>query len=144
MARPLTPNAILKKRGSEHVRKNEPEFREGLGAPPERLGPVALAAWADFVEVMGDAGIVLTKMDRSNLIEYCDARQASEDAQADIDATGQKSITERGETRNVSLVTKSQAARTILNFCSAYGLTPASRGKVTVPTKPKANKFADL
>ena len=144
MARPLTPNAILKKRGSTRVRKNEPEFVGDIGEPPAEMDGVALETWHQFVGQLSAAGVQLTQIDRRNVINLCEAAQHCHDAQEDIKANGLKAITERGETKNQSFTIQTTAATTFLRISSAYGCTPASRGKVTVPTKPKPNKFADL
>ena len=144
MARPLTPNAILQKRGSKHARTNEPEFAGSIGDPPEDMEGVALETWRQFVDELTEAGVVLTQIDRRNVINLCEAAQHCHDAQEDIKRSGLKAITERGETKNQSFTIQTTAATTFLRISSAYGCTPASRGKVTVPTKPKTNKFADL
>jgi len=144
MGRPMTPNAILKKRGSRRVRENEPEFEGGIGDPPAGMGGVALDTWREFVGELTAAGVVLTQIDRRNVINLCEAAQHCHDAQEDIKAQGLKAMTERGETKNQSFTIQTTAATTFLRISSAYGCTPASRGKVVVPKKPKANKFDDL
>jgi P27 family predicted phage terminase small subunit len=144
MARPLTPNAILKSRGSKHVRDEEPEFQDGIGEPPIRLIGVGLETWHDFVDVMKSIGATLTKMDRLNLIELCDARQNCEDAQIDIDKTGLKSTSERGIVKNQSISTKATFQRVILSITSAYGLTLSSRGKIHGPKSEPLNDFDNI
>lgn len=126
------------------IKATAPIYSGDMGPPPTDMVGVALETWNDVTRELTAAGVVLTKLDRRNMINLAMAAQHGHDAQLDIEQNGLKSITERGEVKNGSFTIQTTAALTYLRISAAYGLTPASRNKVTVVQKAATNPFAEL
>ena len=143
MARTPTPNAILKNRGSRRVRKSEPEFTGGIGAPIRELSGVALTTWKEVSAELASVGIG-SRVEAAALTCYCEAVADFVQACNDLDRMGMVVQTERGYTRNPACLIKNAAMQMIAKFASEFGLTPASRAKVQGPPKEEANEFDDF
>lgn len=143
MGRPPTPNQILKKRGSKHVRNHEPEFKPGIGDPPAVLRGVALDVWNETVAELKTAGIG-SRVEAHTLSCYCQAVADFSAAQHEIDRDGMTVVTERGMTKHPAFTIKTQAWAAIHKFASAFGLTPSSRAKVHGPPKEDENEFDEF
>ena len=143
MPRPLTPNAILKKRGSKHVRESEPEFSEGIGKPPAIIQGRALEVWNELTKELQEVQVG-TRVDAYALSELCQAVAQSEDCARIIEEDGLSHKTERGIVKHPLTSVQSQASMRILKYSSAFGLTPTARGKITAPKKVEENPLAEF
>ena len=140
MARPLTPNAILKSRGSKHVRENEPEFSEGIGNPPEILHGRALEVWNELTKELQEVQVG-TRVDAYALSELCQAVAQSEECARIIEEDGLSHVTDRGIVKHPLTTVQSAASMRVLKYSSAFGLTPTARGKITAPKKVEVNPY---
>ena len=115
MARPPTPNAILKRRKSRRARKSEPEFAAGIGQPIRPLSGVALATWQDVSAELKSVGIG-SRVEAAALTCYCEAIADFVAACDEIDRLGRVTQTERGYTRNPACLIKNAAMQMIAKF----------------------------
>ena len=143
MARPLTPNAILKKRGSKHVRDDEPEFSEGIGEPPAILEGRALEVWSELTAELLNVQVG-TRVDAYALSELCQAVAQSEECARIISEDGLSHTTERGIVKHPLTSVQSAASMRVLKYSSAFGLTPTARGKISAPKKAEANPYDSI
>ena len=143
MARHPTPNAVLKKRGSRRVRKDEPEFSGGFGDPPKGMPERALDEWQVVAPLLEETGMG-SPVERKALEAYCYAVEAFHQANDDLQKYGSVVETERGWVRNPACLNQNAAMGMILKFSQQFGLTPASRGKISGEPKKKENPFAEF
>jgi len=138
-----TPNAVLKKRASKAVRKDEPEFKTGLFEIPAILAGRSLEIWHETLAELGSVGIG-NKIEAHALVQYCQAVAQAEECQRILDRDGLIAETERGMTKHPATTIQAQAALRILRFAAEFGMTPASRGRVKVEKAQETNPFDDL
>lgn len=143
MAGKLTPNAILKKRGSRHARADEPEISGELGAAPEDLPERERELWAETAAILEEMGTA-TAGDRGVLREYCRAQAQAEQAAALVDSEGMVSHTERGIAKHPAITIHNTASLRALRYAVELGLSPVSRGKLKAPEKKEVNPFDDI
>lgn len=127
-----------KKYNSSFPKSNSP-----LGEPPAVLKGFALQVWHDTAPELEAAGIG-TKVEANALACYCQAIADYHAAQTSIDELGLVVKTERGIVKNPSVTIKNQAALHILKFANAFGLTPASRGRVSFTAPEEENEFSEF
>lgn len=121
--------------------KPAPKFDSILGKPPAVLRGHALQVWNETVVELESAGIG-TKVEANALSCYCQAIADFHAAQYEIDKLGLVVKTERGFTKNPAQTVKNQSMFMIHKFASAFGLTPASRDRVSFTAPKKSNKWA--
>jgi P27 family predicted phage terminase small subunit len=143
MGRPNTPNAILKRRGSKHVREDEPEFSSAIGDPPAILSGRALEVWDELTQELKEVEVG-NRVDAYALSELCQAVAQSEECARIISEEGLSHMTERGIIKHPLTSVQSSASMRVLRYSSAFGLTPTARGKISAPKKETKNPFADL
>jgi P27 family predicted phage terminase small subunit len=142
MARPKTPNSILKSKGSKKVRDEiEPEI--GTIEPTYDLSPEGKKAWDRICVEMDKLGI-LSPAYADFVTIAAGAVGDIEIASRDLIERGHISITERGETKNPSFTIKTSAQTIAHKYLSALGLTPTTIGKLVKPNGDDGNEFADL
>ncbi len=137
---PPTNKYTMSKPKAIAPQKPLPKFISNLGDPPAVLQGVALQVWQDTVPELKTAGIG-TRVEANALACYCQAVADFHAAQAEINRLGLVVQTERGFTKNPACTIKNQAFQLILKFANAFGLTPASRGKVAFTPPPKPSRF---
>jgi len=142
MARRQSPNAVLKKRGSVHVRENEPEQAQGDVMPTRILGQEAQAAFARLCKELDEIG-VLSPTYAEIITIAADAIGDIEIASADLMLRGQISISERGEIKNPSWTIKTSAQTTAHKYLCSLGLSPTTIGKLVGAKKEEANEFLE-
>ena len=125
MGRETVPTKILEMRGAykNHPerakdRENEPKPTAPLGNPPRSLNKQQKAIWRELVKPVPDG--VLTAMDRAHLELACILLARIRNGDANSADQGQ-----------------------LIKCLTEIGMTPASRSKVSVPKKEKANKWDD-
>ena len=138
-----TPNALLKKRGSKKVRKNEPEPAARDAGPTRELSAEGARAFARLSAALDEIGVNSATF--AELITItADAIGDIEIANRDLLERGFIAITERGETKNPSWTVKTSATATAQKGLTALGITPTDLGKLTAGDKPKDNPFAEF
>jgi P27 family predicted phage terminase small subunit len=123
--------------------KPAPKFENLLGKAPPVLRVHALQVWKDTVKELESVGIG-TRVEANALSCYCQAVADFHSAQDEIDKLGLVVITERGAVKNPACTIKNQAMLLIHRFASAFGLTPASRDRVSFTGPVEPNPFAEL
>lgn len=151
------PTALKKLQGNPGgYPLNDAEPTPDIGAPemPKGLRTAAKREWHIIVRELLQLG-VLTVVDGKALAMYCDAYADWQEAQRDCVKHGlvldspvldeeNKPIMVGGQALTVRKVNpaftvKSAAQKTLKSFLIEFGLTPASRAKLKVPTKPKVD-----
>lgn len=142
MARPKTPNIVLKKRGSNKIRE-EIDPVSGEVFPIYPLTPEGQRAWHRICAEMEKMGTLSPA--------YAEFVQIAAGAVGDIEIAsrdlierGHISITERGETKNPSFTIKTSAQTVAHRYLSALGLTPTTIGKLVGSREKDENEFAAL
>jgi len=84
-------------------------------------------------------------VDRAALVTYCQAWARWVDAEANIEQYGSVLKAKKSEYFQVSpyITISKQSALLVKAFCQEFGLTPASRTRISVPEPPKEDKFED-
>lgn len=137
--RKRTPDHLKVVRGTDRAdRRNEAAPKPGRGRPsaPAHLSAVGREMWGYVVKLTDDAG-VLTEMDAlavEQLVEaYADWRQARD--VVEIEGTHYESENASGGKMiraHPAVAMRSDAARRFQSLMAEFGLTPASRSKVSV------------
>lgn len=143
MGRAPTPNVVLLARGSKKARKNEPVLQGGFGKPPPTLNAIGIKAWIETAKELEAIGIG-SLVERTALECYCRAVQEAHAAYEEIDANGAVIDGAYGKSRNPACLNMSAAWGHILKFAIQFGLTPASRSKLTGTSKDIPNEFEGL
>ncbi len=135
MGRPAKP--LLAHRAQNTLRMDrhagrlgELEISDGIGAPPKYLPANGKKEWKRLAE-HPQYGRALTSLDRDGFAEYCWLH-------ARLIAEMEGSITEA-----LRPLTASDSQR-LHSLRMQLGLTPASRSKINLPTKPVENKWQKL
>jgi len=121
----------------DRINTSEPQAREALPEPPERMSAAAAHIWAYTLEELAGMRTV-TSADRDALVCYCEAvathRRASELlARSDILI---KALHGDRLVRNPLLAIQRDAAHTIRQFAQEFGLTPSARSSIRVGQRP--------
>jgi P27 family predicted phage terminase small subunit len=139
----MTPNAILKKRGSKKSRANEPDAATGKVVPTMPLSDEAGRAFERVCEQLDSIG-VLSPTYAETITQAANALGDIEIASRDLDMRGHISVTERGETKNPSWTIKVSAQATAHKYLMALGLSPTTIGKLAGQKKEEENPFKAL
>lgn len=118
---------------------------------PKGLSPVARREWKYMSRVLFDNG-VLTGVDRQCLATYCEAVAKKERANKEMQASGGEVIAvymtgKDGERLFLRMETNPwwkvwvEACKMEKACLVEFGLTPASRSRLKLPTKPKEDEF---
>lgn len=143
MARPRTPNAILIANGSKHARDNEPTVEGGLGDPPDELNEAESKLWVETADIMEELGIS-SRADRGTLKEYVRAMVQADEAAKIVEREGMIAMTERGLTKHPAVTIQNTASVRAKAYATELGLSPISRGKLSVKPKEKASPLAEF
>jgi P27 family predicted phage terminase small subunit len=140
MANPRKPTALKLISGTAQkcrMNKNEPTPETEAPEIPGHLSGEAKAEWERIVPGLLDAGL-LTRIDRAALAGYCVSWGRHVDAENEITAGGMTITTPNGMTQASPFIAISRQEREIMKkFLLEFGLTPASRSKVTATPKEK-------
>lgn len=150
MGRPKKPTKIVKLMGNPGKRplnKDEPQPREGIPEKPKNLlSKEASAEWDRIVPELEACGL-LTKIDYAVLLGYCQAFGNWSKAVRMVAKHGTVVESPNGLKMTSPYVTQqNQAAALMRQFANDFGLSPASRAKVTMtgqkPEEDPLNKYA--
>jgi P27 family predicted phage terminase small subunit len=133
-------------RGTVHPRQNKahPQPRPGRPTCPGWLLPEAKAEWRRVVPELLRLG-VLAAIDRAALAAYCEAWARWCECEAVIGREGATVPGHRGVLRKHPLLPALHAyAAMVKAFGQEFGLTPASRGRLSVAPPRKADPFDDF
>lgn len=137
MARPRKPTKILQFTGAFDknpqrgaARKHEPKIAPGIGEIPEWLDAFAREEWARVVPYLDSSGVT-SRVESAALGCYCQAVSRLRKAEAEILRDGITIMTETGLKKHPAVTISNEAMDHIRAFGSQFGMTPASRSKVS-------------
>lgn len=126
---------------ADRTNKNEPTPEIGIPTPPHHLSKHAGEEWRRISPLLEDMGLV-SEADRSALAMYCQAWGDHVKAEYMIRKSGHVITTTNGNIIQSPWVGISNKAKlTAHKFLVEFGLTPASRSKVS--SSDPAGKSAD-
>ena len=131
--KPTNTKVIEGNPGKRPLNDNEPQMPFGATCP-DWLSDYAKEEWA-LVAPGLEANQLLTIADRATFAAYCDAVGSFREALEMISEFGLIVSTENGFTTSPYVHQKNNAQRLMLSFGSDFGLTPASRSRISVPEK---------
>lgn len=122
--------------------KNEPMPPVTVPKRPKHLSKAAAAEWNRMAPVLVDMGL-LSGLDSACLAGYCELYARWQKAEQEIQTGGEVVATPNGSLQVspwVSIAHRSMVE--MRKFLAEFGLSPASRSKVTaIPAKKEPNKF---
>lgn len=131
---PKKPTALKLVEGTyrgDRVARNEPKPKVAIPKPPRHLSATALEEWNRIVRELADNGL-MTNLDRAALTVYCDLWanyvEASEKSKKMVIETAAGNLVE-----NPYFSIKKRAAELVHKFLIEFGMTPASRTRVSAP-----------
>jgi len=140
MGRPKIPTNIVKLTGNPGRRKlngSEPQPPPGVPKKPSWIGKEASAEWDRIVPQLVACGL-LTHLDYAALLGYCTSYEHWVKAEAEIREHGTVLTTPNGMLQRSPYLTQAnQSLKLMRQFVSDFGLSPASRSKVTVGGQQK-------
>lgn len=142
MGRPPKPAAlkVLEGNPGNYPIPEEPQPKKGAPKPPADLTGEAFAEWCRIVPDLEEIGL-LAKVDRAYLIAYCEAWANFNEARADIRLHGTLVRGREGNlVKNPATQVMKESLELMLKFGSQFGLSPVSRARMSVPTKPDEDK----
>lgn len=119
--------------GHQKLNKSEPKPKPIAPARPRWLLPEARREWQRIVPELERLGL-LTLVDRAALAAYCQAWARFVQADAKITEEGPVTVSLSGYRQpNPYVAIARQNTQIVRQFCGEFGLTPSSRGRMTVP-----------
>jgi len=124
--------------GKRPLNGNEPQPRRERPSCPRWLTAEARKEWKRVVPELDRLG-VLTIVDRAALTTYCQAWARYVEAEAMLTQYGSVLKSNKSDYIQVSpyATISKQMALLIKAFCQEFGLTPASRSRISVNKKPE-------
>lgn len=129
----------------DRVAKDEPKPKARVPNPPKHMGKIALEEWHRLVEELKELGLI-TNLDRAALVVYCDLWEHYVIASEKVKTQGQVIQTSNGNTiENPQFSIKKRAAEMMHKFLIEFGMTPASRTRISATplSKGKDEKDSD-
>lgn len=136
---------ILKGNPGKHpLNKREPQFAQEIPDCPPHLDAVAREEWERITEHLFALNLV-TVVDRAALAAYCQCYSRWVDAETKLRATGMivKTANDYPMVNPYFTVIK-QTLKQMQAFLTEFGLTPASRSRISVPKRETSNRFSKL
>ena len=123
-----------------HINQDEPKPEMSDLAPPPELSPAALKEWGRVRSLLVDAGIV-SVLDTTALIAYCETYATWADAMAKLRRTGMILKNEKGVLyRNPLIRVANDAQDRMVKLLAEFGMTPSSRTRVSAIKPVKTNE----
>lgn len=114
----------------------------GIPRPPAGLNVCAKAEWKRVAKNLADAGL-LTTLDRSMLEAYCIQYAIHQKAAKAV--SDAKSLIYKTQSGFVAAIPQvgimNKALEQMRHLCRELGMTPGSRGRISVPEKPDSDDF---
>jgi P27 family predicted phage terminase small subunit len=130
--------------GKRPINMNEPKPEIAIPDCPPELGPVAQTEWHRLAAELGKLRI-LTHLDRAALAAYCGAYALWAEATENIQKFGTMVKSPTGypiQSPYVSIANRQ--AEIMMRIASEFGFTPASRSRISAPTKAEPSLFDRL
>lgn len=127
--------------GKRAINPNEPKPRAEIPPPPDHLSDTAKAEWMRISEVLLRLGL-LTTLDRAALAAYCTTYGRWIDAEEALKKTGPVVRAPSGYPMiSPYLVVANRALEQMRAFMVEFGLTPASRSRISVNVHENEDPF---
>ncbi len=137
---PPKPLELKQRDGDIHKERwnlNAPQPEKGIPTCPKHLTGAAKTEWKRIVPELDKIGL-LTQIDRSALAAYCEAYREWKEACELMEGKSLLIRTEAGNIIQNPLVgIKHKAAEHMHKFLTEFGMTPASRTRISVNPKGK-------
>jgi len=149
--RPPKPTALKLVQGNagkRAINKNEPKPKLAKPKCPGHLSPKAKTAFKNVSKLLEDMG-VLTIADGMALEMLCDAYAEWRDLRKEIEVAGSSTYTTIGTSGDVVIKARPQVAmasdawKRIKSMTAEFGLTAASRTKLSVAEKEEIDPLAE-
>ena len=145
MPNPKVPTALKMLKGTnrkDRVLPDEVKPDACLPPPPARLAKDERAIWRDLAGQLFNSN-VLTKLDGQALEIVVRLWARLQRIRKESANAALVEISSRGETVAAYIRLENETFKLLRGYLSEFGMTPASRTKVsTVPAKPKTSKWA--
>lgn len=142
--RPRKPTALRELQGNPGKRPlptHEPKPRRELPKPPTHLNTAARREWKRVSGELYEMGL-LTVVDRAALAAYCVVYARWEEAEKKLAVDGYVVMTPNGyPVQSAWLQISNKALQQMAKFQSEFGMTPASRAKVTAVGEEEEDPF---
>ena len=140
------PTALKRLQGNPGRRRlnaNEPQPRQGRVYCPRWLSPEAKREWR---RVSGELTRLrlLTVVDQTALAIYCETFAEWRHACRVLDQEGYTYVTDKGYVGQHPMVAVKHKAGTLIKaFLAEFGMTPASRSRISIATPEAPDPFAE-
>jgi P27 family predicted phage terminase small subunit len=143
---PKTPTNLKLIRGTyrrDRAAANEPEPEVAIPEPPDSLSPEAREEWDRISEELAMLGL-LTRIDRVALAIYCEMWADFTEASLKIREHGKVIRTKSGNVvENPYYSIRKRSAEILRGYLTEFGMTPASRCRISVPEPQPQRTEAD-
>lgn len=128
----------------EARKSTEPQPAVAIPAAPAHLDADAAAEWRRMSAELESLGL-LTQIDRAALALYCSAWGRLVQAERELKRSGLVVTTKSGYQQKSAWLTIADTAWTqVLKACAEFGLSPASRSRVTAQPKEDTTDDAEF
>lgn len=131
---PKKPTSLKLLTGSyreDRVAKDEPQPKKNMPKAPKHFSPLALEEWDRIVQELYDLGL-MTNLDRAALVAYCEFWEAYVKSAEKLQKMGLVITTQAGnQVENPYFSIKKRAAELMHKFLIEFGMTPASRTRIS-------------
>lgn len=133
---PKKPTALKLVEGTyreDRVAKNEPRPKARVPRPPKHFSALALEEWNRIVTELAENGL-MTNLDRAALVAYCDFWEAYVIADERLKKKGGGLVYTSANgnmVENPYFSIKKRAAEIMHKFLIEFGMTPASRTRIS-------------
>lgn len=115
----------------DRVAKNEPKPKVRVPKAPKHFSELALEEWDRIVNELAELGL-MTNLDRAALVAYCEFWEAYVIAAEKLKKGGMVRTSSNGNTyENPYFSIKKRAAEMMHKFLIEFGMTPASRTRIS-------------
>jgi P27 family predicted phage terminase small subunit len=146
MGRTPTPTALKKLRGNPGHRplaSNEPAPAPVVPTCPRHVTGIARREWHRLTRELHAVGL-LTQVDRAALAAYCTAYGRWVEAETELAKGGLTVTTPKGfEIASPYVGIANKAIELMGKFASQFGMTPASRSKISLPSPEEDDPFEE-
>ena len=130
--------------GKRALNKNEPQPNLALPDCPAELSQSAKTEWQRMAQALFDLGL-LTQVDRASLAIYCQSYDNWIEAINHLNTDGMVYSTDTGFQRPSPWhKIADMESKTMRAFATEFGLTPSSRGRISVPGAGEDDEFDDF
>jgi P27 family predicted phage terminase small subunit len=130
--------------GKRPLNENEPRPEVVIPDCPAELGPVAKREWARLVGDLAKLKL-LTSLDRAALAAYCGAYAMWAEATEAIQKYGTMIKSPSGyPVQSPYVAIANRQAEIMMRIASEFGFTPASRSRISTPSKAEPTLFDAL